>query len=179
MLHHEAYTYVHCCCIVAGPNPCICYAYIVHACCMMLGLSLLLPRCASAGIHICVRLHQCCRHAYIITCDHCSSAHLYEDAFETKKHTVHVYITHEGHRCRATHWHRSSCNWLMVTYCLASGSLLHCRLPQNRSMHVSSKQLLLNRLLPPNLTQKKFHILCNQHCFLCFFVLQVLPLGIM
>ena len=82
------------------------------------------------------------------------------------------------HRCRAIPYCRFSCSWLVVVCCLVSGSLLHCRLPQHRSMHVARNQLSVNRALPLSHTQEMFHILCKQHRFLCLLVLRLPPVGL-
>ena len=83
-----------------------------------------------------------------------------------------------AHRCRAIPLHCSSCSWLAVACCSVSGSLLRCRLPQHRSMHVARKQPSVNQPLPPSRMQEMFHILHNQSCFLCLLTLRVPPVGL-
>ena len=102
-----------------------------------------------------------------------------------RKNILCMYVTCVGksgcimaHRCRAILLHRFSCSWLAVACCLVSGSLLCCRLPQHCSMHVASKQLSVNRPLPPSRTQEMFHILCNQCHFLCLLALRVPLMGV-
>ena len=81
-------------------------------------------------------------------------------------------------RCRAIHKRHSSCSWLALACWWVSGSLLHCSLPQHRSMHVARNQLSVNRALPPSSTQEMFCILHEQRCFLCLLTLRVPPVGV-
>ena len=102
------------------------------------------------------------------------------------KNKLYMYVIHvgkSGHimacRRRAIHLCCFSCSWLAVACCLVSGSLLCCRLPQHRSMHIATKQLLVNWPLPLSLKQEMSNILCNQCHFLLLLVLRLPPLGVM
>ena len=66
----------------------------------------------------------------------------------------------------------------MVTCCLVSNSLLCCTLSEHHNMHAFIKQLLIHWPLPLNYTPEMFHILCNQHHFLCLLIVRVPPLGV-
>ena len=81
-------------------------------------------------------------------------------------------------RCRAIPKRHFNCSWLVVICCLVSGSMLCCRLPQHRSMHVARNQLSVNRALPLSGTQEMSHILHNQCYSLCLLALQVPPVGL-
>ena len=101
------------------------------------------------------------------------------------KNILCMYVTRVGKsgcimalRCRAILLHRFSCSWLVVVCCLVSGSLLRCRLPQYRSMHIARNQPLLNRALPLSRMQEMFRILHNQRHFLCLLVLRLPPVGL-
>ena len=82
------------------------------------------------------------------------------------------------HRCRAIHLCHFSCSWLAIACCSVSGSLLCCRLPLHRSMHVARNQLSVNQALSLSRTQEMFHILHNQCPFLCLLVLRLPPVGL-
>ena len=101
------------------------------------------------------------------------------------KNILFMYVIHVAksglimaRRCRAILLRHFGCSWLAVACCLVSASLLRCRLPQHRSMHVATKQPPVNRALALSRTQDIFYILCNQYCFLLRLALQVPPMGV-
>ena len=102
-----------------------------------------------------------------------------------QRNTLSMYVTRVGKsgnimvcRFKATFWHYSSCSWLAVSCCLVSNSLLCCWLSDYHSMLAASKQRSIHQPLPLSRTQEKFHILPNQHHFLCLLILRVPPLGV-